>query len=491
MSPSDRKLTSHRISETKVVVYDRSSRQLTVLPSPNDPPPRGPHEHCPACGHRIDRPFQNYDIFPEYFSLLQSVESGSPKPPVKTGISSAALSQGYFDRFFKSLRLLGRGSRASVYLVEHILDNVSIGKFAMKKVPVGNDREWLEKVLSEVHLLRQLSHDNLVKYNHVWLELSSPSSFGPEVPCAFILQEYCEGGTLEDYVFQRKTKPTRRLSSGNTGDKLKFGEEYDRSDDGRLSVYEIKQFMIDITEGTLYLHDKGIIHRDLKPSNCLLQYRHAHGLPTVLLSDFGESQLEGTMRHGTGSTGTLEYCAPELLRPLNGTLPLFSKKSDMFSIGMILHFLAFSDLPYSDAWQSHGDLEALKAEVASFAFNFGYSNTCMNRSDLGALIPLMRNLLGSPEVRPTANVLLTALKFVDVPLPVNQTVSEPLPKNKQDAILRVIKILSVCIIPTSPTILRILGSLAAAECVIDWPMHLFVGHWVILLGAKLYEQYTN
>lgn len=472
-------------------MYDRSSRQLTVVPSPNDPPPRGPNEHCPTCGQRIDRPFDKHDLFPEYFSLLQSVGLDDSKPPVKTGISSTALSQGYFDRFFKTLRLLGRGSRASVYLVEHMLDNLSIGKFALKKVPVGNDREWLEKVLSEVHLLRQLSHSNLVKYNHVWLELSSPSSFGPEVPCAFILQEYCEGGTLEDYVFQRKTKPTRRLSAVDSSEKLELGEEYDRSDDGRLSVYEIKRFMIDITEGTRYLHEKGVIHRDLKPSNCLLQYRHANDLPTVLLSDFGESQLEGTMRHGTGSTGTLEYCAPELLRPLNGQLPLFSKKSDMFSIGMILHFLAFSDLPYSDAWQSHGDLEALKAEVASFAFNFGHSNTSMHRTDLGALIPLMRNLLGAPEVRPTANVLLTALEFVDVPQVPPQAMGERLPAITQDAILRIIKILSVCIIPASPTILRVLGSLAAAECVVGWPVHLFVGHWAILLGAKIYDQYTN
>lgn len=72
-------------------------------------------------------------------------------------------------------------------LVRHVLDGVSLGHFACKRVPVGrylcvfsilpteliglgDNHDWLEKVLKEVQLLQQLSHTNLVSYRHVWLE---------------------------------------------------------------------------------------------------------------------------------------------------------------------------------------------------------------------------------------------------------------------------------------------------------------------------------
>lgn len=75
-------------------------------------------------------------------------------------------------------------------LVQHVLDGVQLGKFACKRVPVGDDHEWLEKVLIEVQLLQNLSHQNLVSYRHVWLEDFQVSNFGPSVPCAFILQQF-------------------------------------------------------------------------------------------------------------------------------------------------------------------------------------------------------------------------------------------------------------------------------------------------------------
>jgi serine/threonine protein kinase len=55
-------------------------------------------------------------------------------------------------------------------------------------------------VLIEVQLLQRLSHPNLVSYRHVWLEDVKLNRFSPSVPCAFILQEYCNSGDLLHYV---------------------------------------------------------------------------------------------------------------------------------------------------------------------------------------------------------------------------------------------------------------------------------------------------
>lgn len=53
------------------------------------------------------------------------------------GISSAAFSPKYFERFFVTERELGRGGKGVVLLVRHVLDGVSLGNFACKRVPVG------------------------------------------------------------------------------------------------------------------------------------------------------------------------------------------------------------------------------------------------------------------------------------------------------------------------------------------------------------------
>lgn len=83
----------------------------------------------------------------------------------------------------------------------------------------------------------------------------------------------------------------------------------------RVPFDHILSFFSDIASGLQHLHSNGFIHRDLKPSNCLLTQPHVPGQPPkVLVSDFGEVQMENTMRSSTGATGTISYCAPEVLK---------------------------------------------------------------------------------------------------------------------------------------------------------------------------------
>jgi serine/threonine protein kinase len=236
------------------------------------------------------------------------------------------------------------------------------------------------------------------------------------VPCAYILQEYCNGGTLEDYIF--KGQPDRRDLPGQNSKRNLLRRKLQQASGQlnpptRLSLEEITSFMTDVVSGVAHLHQSGVIHRDLKPSNCLLSLSDIEGeRPCVLVSDFGEGQIEGNQRAGTGSTGTLEYCAPELLHIHDGQFSQFSKKTDMFSVGMILHFLCFSSLPYSDAWEAHGDLEALTNEVRAFpGFNFDRSNAKLARTDLPPqLLELLQNLLSlNPIERPSAEETLGVL----------------------------------------------------------------------------------
>lgn len=210
---------------------------------------------------------------------------------------------------------MGKGFRGSVFLCEHMLDGVKLGKYAIKKVAIGNNHPWLVRMLREVHLLERLRHPNIVTYKHSWLEYNRLTPFGPEVPCLFILMECANGGNLEEY-FEPHIKQDNKTNGKEAADgggeagggtkqrklsrqELKrerirkqyqeqqsFEQEHDVSsptlniDKRLLTMTEIWSLFLDIVQGLAHLHQQNIVHRDLKPPNLLLQYdirnRHHH-----------------------------------------------------------------------------------------------------------------------------------------------------------------------------------------------------------------------
>jgi len=431
------------------VVFDRDSQQVALRNASDARNADLELTNCPLCHrpmressrgrHRGSTDPEAEFINPNYFRMLDnslpsSANSSRPPSPRRhlvppalsdgrptseprpsQGISSAAFSTDYFKRFFVEERVLGKGGKGVVLLVKHMLDGVSLGHYACKRVPVGDDHEWLEKVLGEVQLLQHLSHQNLVSYRHVWLENAKISTFGPSVPCAFILQQYCNAGDLHNYICgsvqtqntaQQLKDRLRRKSKGHPDPQMGTGGPR------MLQLDQIYSFFRDITSGMRHLHMNGYIHRDLKPHNCLL-HETSDGI-RVLVSDFGEVQSEDAMRKSTGATGTLSYCAPEVLRRdyAGGPLGNFTFKSDIFSLGMILYFLCFAELPYANADiinEETEDLDQLRAEITSWA---GFSDTRRTRPDLPQkLYTFLERLLAvDPDRRPTADEVLSGIQ---------------------------------------------------------------------------------
>jgi serine/threonine protein kinase len=87
-------------------------------------------------------------------------------------------------------------------------------------------------------------------------------------------------------------------------------------------------------------HDAGIVHRDLKPGNILVA---ADGRPKVI--DFGIARLEeddaGGCTETGGVLGTRQYMSPE---QCDGET--VDPRSDVYSLGVILHELLAGTLPY-------------------------------------------------------------------------------------------------------------------------------------------------
>lgn len=340
--------------------------------------------------------------------------SSRSAPPAQ-GISSAAFAPNYFQKFFVEEKVLGKGGKGVALLVNHVLDGVSLGHYACKRVPVGDDHQWLERVLGEVQLLQHLSHQNLVSYRHVWLENAQISTFGPSVPCAFILQQYCNAGDLHNYICgsaQTSTTPQQLKDRLRRRSKGAPEPPVDLVGPRKLQLDEIYSFFKDITSGLRYLHVNGYIHRDLKPSNCLL-HETSDGL-RVLVSDFGEVQSQDAVRRSTGATGTVSYCAPEVLRREypGGAFGNFTFKSDIFSLGMILYFLCFAQLPYSNAElvnEEKEDLDRLREEITQWA---GFDDVRRMRPELPEklYIFLERLLSVDPNRRPSADDVLNGIQ---------------------------------------------------------------------------------
>lgn len=328
-------------------------------------------------------PYPSMGLSPEefmhrdYFKLLANVTEnsaalGAPGDEPSISLPSDLFNQGYFDRFFKKIPpgVLGSGARAQVYKVVHVLKDIQLGVFAVKRINVGDHSQFLDHVLNEVLILYELSvrganEHNLIRYNHVWMETGDLSDLntillGREgapleaginvVPYVYILQQYCDGGHLEHMMmsnFQREmmmlTKEkleierARRRSRKSGNPLLPLENSLEKR---WLLDIEIWKFFHDIANGVVYLHSHGILHRDLKPSNCLLESRYDPvvippaqefdslgelddtllKLPRILVSDFGEGKFIDKQGPETsifsderrGNTGTVEFTDPKL-----------------------------------------------------------------------------------------------------------------------------------------------------------------------------------
>ncbi|KAI9021665.1 kinase-like domain-containing protein [Phycomyces nitens] len=428
---------------------------------------------CPMCHRPLsDRQTSDHTSGPtfmdrNYFRLLASSTRAGMAPPKQKNpeknpgeplekesqsipndhLKANAFNQGYYENFFVELKKLGRGFRGSVFLCNHELDGVKLGKYAVKKVAIGNNHPWLVRMLREVHLLERLRHPNIVSYKHSWLEYSRLTPFGPKVPCLFILMECANGGNLEEYLEPEVTP----LASESLGGKKKTPRELKRERIRRqqgveemekspeihkrlLSMAEVWSLFLDIVEGLAHLHQQNIVHRDLKPPNLLLKWDERsrnrgqtdfwrnkvgqHGIPRVLISDFGECEdLEGDPDNDrTGATGTLEFMAPEhvALDSQGKNRVEYSSKADMWSLGMVLYYLCYSRLPYSNV----DDVDVLRNEILAFRevkfpkSRFDVYNGHEKNVD-PAIVEAIRQQTISPDIPQEIKILIRLLLSTD------------------------------------------------------------------------------
>ncbi|HEX3598528.1 MAG TPA: serine/threonine-protein kinase [Lacipirellulaceae bacterium] len=110
-------------------------------------------------------------------------------------------------------------------------------------------------------------------------------------------------------------------------------------DDGPLGVEEILRIGLQAAAGLSAAHAQGLVHRDVKPSNILLE----DTVERAVLTDFGLARaMDDASLTQTGIlAGTPHYMSPEQASGAD-----IDARSDLFSLGAVLYFMAAGHPPF-------------------------------------------------------------------------------------------------------------------------------------------------
>jgi serine/threonine protein kinase len=168
------------------------------------------------------------------------------------------------------------------------------------KIPKPSKLESNDAFQAEARRVARLKHDNIVPVYDVGLQGET----------CFIVTEYVELGSLADRLV--KDKPTAQ---------------------------EALRWISEVADALEYAHLNGVIHLDIKPANILID---ANGRAKI--ADFGIARSAMKTGEFAPSLGTLRYMSPEQLEGKPS-----DHRSDLYSLGVVLHEVLTGCIPYSSS----------------------------------------------------------------------------------------------------------------------------------------------
>lgn len=163
---------------------------------------------------------------------------------------------------------------------------------------------------------------------------------------------------------------------------------------------QVKDRIFCLLTSLSYLEEKGIVHRDLKPYNILYE-EDQHGNaknPTLKLIDFGLAERHRNKHTLYRQCGTPGFIAPEVFNtPREHFSDILNSKIDVFSVGVIFHYLTFAIYPFGE---DESDVIFERNKKGLFKISDIWEHKLDSEDKLG--YQLMSMMLDSnPERRPT------------------------------------------------------------------------------------------
>ncbi|WP_409253657.1 Stk1 family PASTA domain-containing Ser/Thr kinase [Bacillus sp. SCS-153A] len=219
---------------------------------------------------------------------------------------------------YKILEMIGGGGMANVYLAKDMILDREVA-IKMLRLDFANEEEFIKRFQREAQSATSLAHPNIVSIYDV----------GEEEDIYYIVMEYVSGMTLKQYI--QKHSP--------------------------ISIEKAIDIMRQLTSAISHAHQNHIVHRDIKPQNILIDHDG-----TVKITDFGIAMaLTATSITQTNSVlGSVHYLSPEQARGGMAT-----RKSDIYSLGIVMFELLSGRLPFSGESAVSIALKHLQSETPS------------------------------------------------------------------------------------------------------------------------------
>lgn len=196
---------------------------------------------------------------------------------------------------------IGQGAFAKVYRGYHYSTNheVAIKAIYLDNKQISDRKLFTKRITNEIKIMLHLQHPNIITlYDY---------HFSDDLETIYLIMEYCPSD-LNTYL----------------------------KDKGSLSEDEANKIFCQICDGLKYLLSKKILHRDLKPHNFLLTADNQ-----IKITDFSFAKFFEPNTMSATICGSPLYMAPELLKG-----EMYTNKSDLWSLGVILYQLLFNRYPY-------------------------------------------------------------------------------------------------------------------------------------------------
>lgn len=206
-------------------------------------------------------------------------------------------------RYIRYKEVLGKGAFKTVYKAFDQVEGIEVAWNRIKISDVMQSPEDMEKLYSEVHLLKKLKHQNIIKCFDSWIDEKKKT--------INMITELFTSGSLRQYRGKHKT----------------------------VDMKAVKNWARQILRGLDYLHNQKppVIHRDLKCDNIFVNGNQGEvkigdlGLATILQQPTAKSVI-----------GTPEFMAPELYDEE------YNELIDIYSFGMCLLEMVTLEYPYSE-----------------------------------------------------------------------------------------------------------------------------------------------